>query len=134
MSGRGSVATKGYIDTKEYDTVELVYDAKVLKGTSKQYHSLPDYSHSAEAIYIKYEEDGSFREMRFYNAKHEAVIEIAYHPEPKLSPSGKDRKTPILHYHLLTPSLNFKRDDPVLLKKDSLYYKMAEKYLRRFGL
>ena len=87
-----------------------------------------------KSLVKKGEEDGSFREMRFYNANHEAVIEIAYHPEPKLSPSGKDRQTPILHYHLLTPSLNFKRNDPVLLKKDSLYYKMAKKYLTRFGL
>ena len=95
---------------------------------------MPDYSHSSEAVYIKCEEDGRFKEMRFYNSKHEAVLEIAYHPEPKLSESGKDRQTPILHYHMMTPSQNFKRSDPILLKKDSIYYKMAEKYLEEFGL
>lgn len=133
MSSRGA-KIKCEADFKEFITVDNVYDAKILKGSSNKIHSLPDYSKSQGAIYIKYEEDGSFREMRFYNSENASYLEIAYHPEPKLSESGRDRQNPILHYHIIDYSNNFKRSEPFLLDENDDYYKLAEKYLKRYGL
>ena len=35
--------------------------------------------------------------MRLYDKNHVLYMEIAYHPEPKLT---GNRETPVLHYHL----------------------------------
>ena len=40
--------------------------------------------------------DGVFSQMRIYDKWHRLRIEIAYHPERNLDPSGKN----VLHYHI----------------------------------
>lgn len=134
MSSRGSVVKKGVISTDEYKTVEVFDNAKIIEGIGKN-HSMPDYSHSKEAIYIIEDKNGEFKQMRFYNSNHESVLEIAYEPEPKLSSTGRDRQSKILHYHVISPNGGkFDRSNPIALNKDSNVYKMASKYLRRYNL
>ena len=56
MSSRGAVAQKRGpgLDT-EYRTSKVFNcGAKLLEGVSKKYHSLPDYSHSKNAVYVKF--------------------------------------------------------------------------------
>ena len=81
MSSRGSKSDNGHVTTNEYrmKNDKKVYDAKVLVGTTKQQHGLPDYSHSPNSKYIKENPDGSFREMRVYDDTGFPIIEIGYH-------------------------------------------------------
>ena len=96
MASRGSKAKNGHVTTDEYSTESVTKTGvKILKGKGRN-HSLPDYSHSPSSIYAKLEDDGSLREMRFYDSDGNPVLEIAYHGESKLNHGNKD---PIVHYH-----------------------------------
>lgn len=54
MSSRGSVAKNGHFGTDQYRTVEVLPSgARVLEGNGN-YHSLPDYSHSPNSVYVRY--------------------------------------------------------------------------------
>ena len=58
MSSRGSIAKNGHVANHEYDTKSITPSGvKILSGRSKQYHSLPDYSHSPNAAYAKMKPD-----------------------------------------------------------------------------
>ena len=69
MSSRGSVARNGHVTTHEYDTSRVTSSGvKILSGSSKKYHSLPDYSHSPNAAYAKMKPDGkTLHELRIYD-------------------------------------------------------------------
>ena len=86
----------GNIVKYRWKTIGFVHGAKVLeldeKGSSRK---LPEEAHSSR-MYIQQHPDGSFSQLRIYDKRHRLRIEIAYHPERRLDPSGKD----VLHYHI----------------------------------
>ena len=113
MASRGSVAKNSRITDEEYKTISILpHDEKVIEGIGSK-HSMPDYSHSPNAVYIIYKE-GSFRAMRVYGEDHMPIIEIAYHPEPNLN--NGDRQHKIWHMHNYIPILN--RQDPEFINDE----------------
>ncbi len=105
MASRGSVAKNGHVTTTEYET-EYIYPSgsEVLRGKHKIAHGLPDYSHMPNRIYIKNNDDGTFREMRFYDSNGKLFFEIAYHPEPSINNGNRDES--VWHFHEYDDSLN----------------------------
>lgn len=98
MASRGSIARNGRYMDDEYETVEVLpHGEEVLEGNGRS-HSMPDYSHSANSIYIVKDELGRFRAMRVYDENHMPIIEIAHHPESKINHGN--RKDPIWHMHV----------------------------------
>lgn len=79
-------------DNRNYIVTGQILDAEVLQGKSKKYHTLPEISHKSNVIYIKLNDDGTFRELRSY-CNHKCIIEIDYHKEPL------GNKKYILHAH-----------------------------------
>lgn len=129
MASRGNVSRNGHVTTKEYSQVgEMLYDAKILKGNNGL-HSLPDYSHSPNAKYIKLDNNGNFREMRIYDDKGRPKLEIAYHAEETITGNRTEK---VLHIHQYDDKLNRygKRE---LTKEDPIYIEYS-KYLEEFGL
>lgn len=99
MSSRGSVAKNGHITDEEYKTIDILpCGEKIIEGVGRN-HSMPDYSHSANAVYVIYKR-GVFRAMRIYGKNHMPIIEIAFHPEPNLN--KRDREHSIWHMHVYT--------------------------------
>lgn len=100
MSSRGSYAVNGHVTINEYATIYVdKIGGKILEGISPKSHSLPDYAHTSNSVYVKLKSDGkTLHEMRFYNDKGNPIIEIAYHPEPKIN--NGDRATNIVHFHI----------------------------------
>ncbi len=97
MSSRGSVAKNGHYMDDEYETKYILsHGEKVIEGIGRN-HSMPDYSHSPDTIYVIYKK-GVFHAMRIYGADHMPIIEIAYHPEPKLNHGDRDHS--IWHMHV----------------------------------
>ena len=119
MGGRGTFAA-GNIVAFTYQTTGKIAGVKVLSGLNGK-HSLPEEAHSSLA-YIKLKPDGTFHEMRIYNAEHYLKFEIAYHPEPKIGPKGK----PVLHYHVY--GRDFTRSQP--MKASKAMKKHFRKYLK----
>ena len=119
MGGRGTFAAGNPVPYT-YETVGLIEGVKVLKGLNGK-HSLPEEAHSSNA-YIKLKPDGTFHEMRIYDKDHYLKYEIAYHPEPKLGPTG----VPILHYHVYDRKFN--RSDAMKVPK--AMKKHFKKYLK----
>ena len=128
MSSRGAFIENGHVTTEEYETEKEIEEAKVLKGKGGN-HGLPDYSHTAERIYIKENKDGSFRELRVYGKNHKPVYEVGYHGEINLT---GNRHKKVLHFHLFTDDL--KHLEATLINKDSDFYKKVKKILARYGL
>ena len=93
MGGRGTFAAGNSVDYS-YKTVGEIQGIKVLQGIGNQ-HGLPESAHASKA-YIKLDDKGVFREMCFYNSKHELYLEIGYHPEPRLT---GNKSISVLHYH-----------------------------------
>ena len=125
MASRGAKSKNGHITTKEYTTVHISDSGvKILKGIGTN-HSLPDYAHTPNSIYAKVRDDGSLHSMRFYDSEGWPIIEIAYHPERDLDPSGKR----IIHYHTYH---NLTRDDADYLTKEMK--EKYSKYLKEFDL
>lgn len=119
MGGRGTFAT-GKKVSYSYKTVAMINGVKVLEGFSGK-HGLPEESHSSSA-YIKLNHDGTFKEMRIYDANHYTTIEIAYHPEPKLN--NGNRSESILHVHEYSKPGDFKiRPAHKITKKEYEKYK-----------
>ena len=130
MSSRGSVVSKDNIPTNEYKTIRITDSGvKILFGTEKKFHSLPDYSHSANAIYAKMKNDGvTLQALRIYGEDHKPIIEIGYHPESRINNGSGEM---IVHFHL------FKGLDHQDAKRFDKYPDIKEKYkeyLKEFGL
>ncbi len=131
MSSRGSYAVNGHITTNEYTTIYVdKAGSKILKGTSSKSHSLPDYAHTPNSVYVKLKKDGrTLHEMRFYDEKGHPIIEIAYHPEPKIN--NGNREDSIVHFHI------YKGLDRNLAQRMDEHLKIKEKYakyLKEYGL
>ena len=126
MSSRGSRIKNGYITTSEYITKFITANnVKILVGVGSK-HSLPDFSRSSNAVYAKVRDNGSLQEIRFYDAFGWPIIEIAYHPEPKINNGSRDS---VVHYHLYN---GLDRRNASLLTEE-LKQKYA-KYLKEFNL
>ena len=132
MSSRGTFSKNGHVTTDEYSTVSKLYDAKILVGNDNR-HSLPDYSHSPNAIYIKQYADGSFREMRIFDEKGFPILEIAYHIEPGLT---GNRHEYVLHAHWIEHNKNLDRHMICRISptENSDIYNKYKKYLKEYGL
>ena len=122
MGGRGTFAAGKTVDYT-YETIGYIEDVKVLQGLNGK-HGLPEEAHSSTA-YIKLKPDGTFHEMRIYDADHYLVKEIAYHPEPKLN--NGNRKDNVLHIHEYQRD-NFKNRTPRFLRPEELA--LYKKYLK----
>ena len=79
-------------ENRPYKTVGYIKDAEILEGKNRKYHALPEVSHTPNAIYVKLNRDGTFRELRVFQDSR-LMLEIGYHREPL--GNGK----PVLHAH-----------------------------------
>lgn len=92
MGGRGTYAAGNNV-AFSYESIGTIAGVKILRkldGVQK----LPEEAHSSRA-YLLMTEDGVFKQYREYGADHQVVLEIAYHPERRLS----GHRRPILHAH-----------------------------------
>lgn len=105
MGGRGTFAA-GITVPYTYKTTGKIHGVKVLEGTGNS-HGLPESSHSSTA-YIKLKPDKTFHEMRLYDKNHLLYMEIAYHPEPRLTGNN----APVLHYHLYDSRFSMNKTSP----------------------
>lgn len=95
MGGNGTFAF-GKIAQYRWETVGDIEGVKVLELKDKSLsRKLPEEAHSSR-MYIQLHDDGTFSQLRVYDKRHRLRIEIGYHPERRLDPSGKD----VLHYHI----------------------------------
>lgn len=119
--------------TTEYQPKEgkTINDAEVLTGTSPQNHGLPDYAHSPDAKYIKENPDGTFREMRIYDETGFPILEIGYHPEPRLTGNRHEK---VLHYHTFEPNLDRELGGKLSEHEHADIYEHYQKYLKEYGL
>jgi len=131
MSSRGAVIKNGHVTPDEYDIVRSVYDASVLIGKTKQQHGLPDYSHTPNRKYIKENPNGTFREMRVYDSECNPIIEIGYHPEPKIT---GNRHENVLHYHTFSSDLSRHMGGELSKSQTPELYEKYAKYLKEYGL
>ena len=92
MGGRGTFASGNIVPFK-YRTVGIIEGVKVLEG-SNGVKGLPVEAHSSGA-YIQLHPDGTFKMYREFDKEKYLTLEIAYHPEPKLTGHAK----PVLHVH-----------------------------------
>ena len=122
MGGRGTFASGNSVPYS-YETVGYIEGVKVLKGLNGK-HGLPEEAHSSNA-YIKLKPDGTFHEMRIYDKDHYLVLEIAYHPEPKLNAGNKSEN--VLHIHEYKRD-NFKDRTPRLMTQKEI--EKYKKYLK----
>ena len=131
MSSRGSYAVNGHVTTNEYATIYIDnIGSKILEGTSPKSHSLLDYAHTPNSVYVKLKPDGNtLHEMRFYNDKGNLIIEIAYHPEPKIN--NGDRETSIVHFHVYK---GLDRNPAQRMDEHPHIKEKYAKYLKEYGL
>jgi hypothetical protein len=120
MGGRGTFASGNPVPYT-YKIVGNIDDAKILEGVAPRYHSLPEESHKSNK-YIKLN-DGSFKQLRIYDNKHNAIMDIDYHYEGNLK-NNSDGK--VLHYHLFDE--NFNRTDAIPISKE--LYDTYKKYMK----
>lgn len=99
MGGRGTFAS-GNTVAYTFESMGTMNGVKVLRGLNGK-HGLPEEAHSSYS-YVQVDYNGNFKEIRFYDEEHYLTLEIAYHKEPKLDPSGE----PVLHYHLYDKKFN----------------------------
>ena len=124
MSSRGSFAKNMHITCNEYETIKILDSGvKILKGIGKN-HTLPDYSHSPNAIYAKLHKSGDLQELRFYDDNCELIFEIGYHREGILS-----KESNVLHFHIIN-KLNRSPAQQI----DTNIKEKYKVYLKEFGL
>ena len=111
MGGRGMNAS-GRTFEETYRTVGHIGGIPVLQPLPPLHGRLPEESHTSNA-YILLHPDGTFRMLRWYDKQHRLRMEIAYHREPSLDPSGA-----ILHLHSYHPGDFSKRKTRLLTERD----------------
>jgi hypothetical protein len=116
MGGRGTFAAGNDVNYT-YETVGMFEGVKILQGLGNK-HDLPAESHSSSA-YIKLHPDGNLNMLRTYDSEHYLTMEIAYHPERKLTGTADN----VLHVHYYDREFN--RTDAAYLDR-----KTFEKYKR----
>lgn len=125
MASRGVVNRLGIVTDEEYEYAGNDFeDASELIGIGDN-HSLPDYSHTPNRIYVKTGVNG-FREMRVYGEDGKLKLEIAFHPERNLDKSGEF----VLHYHEYDDTLERTPAKPITRE----IYEKYKKYLNHWGI
>lgn len=119
MGGRGTFAAGNDVDYT-YETVGRFEGVKILRGLGNK-HDLPAESHSSNA-YIKLHPDGKLNMLRIYDSEHYLTMEIAYHPERKLTGTADN----VLHVHYY--DRNFNRTDAAYLDRET--FEKYKKYLK----
>lgn len=119
MGGRGTYAIGNNVDYN-YQTIGKYNGVKILEGTGNR-HGLPEESHSSN-MYLKLHPDGNLNMLRIYDKNHYLTIEIAFHPEPKLTGHYNN----VLHVHFYDK--NFKRTNASYLPKE--LFNKYKKYLK----
>ena len=129
MGGNGTFAA-GKIAAQRWETVGYVHGVKVLRprlpaGQQRISQKLPEESHSAQ-MYIRQHTDGTFAELRVYDAQHRLRFELANHPERALDKTGKN----VIHYHIYSqPGFKHGPAHPVtdaMMRKFGKYMKGTE--------
>lgn len=82
MGGRNTYAAGKNVPFT-YKTVGIFHGVKVLEGINGK-HGLPEEAHTSLA-YAKLHKDGNLQMLRFYDKDKFLVLEIGYHPEPRLT-------------------------------------------------
>lgn len=123
MGGRNTYAAGKNVPFT-YRTVGMFHGIKVLEGLGGK-HNLPEEAHSSLA-YAKLFKDGNLQMLRFYDENKYLVLEIGYHPEPKLSGHGK----PVYHIHEYAPG-DFSNRPERLFTEDDI--RKFGKYLTKEG-
>ena len=126
MGGNGTFAA-GRIVAQRWEVIGKIHGVKVLRpilprGQSRISQKLPEESHSSR-MYIRRHSDGTFAELRVYDAQHRLRFELANHPERSLDKSGKN----MLHYHIYSHP-GFKHG-PAHQATDAMIQKF-EKYMK----
>lgn len=119
MGGRGTYAVGNNVGYT-YETVGKIEDVKVLRGLGKK-HDLPAESHSSSA-YIKLHPDSNLSMLRIYDSDHYLTMEIAYHPERKLTGTADS----VLHVHYYDRNFNRTKADYL----DRATFEKYKKYLK----
>ena len=132
MSSRGSAIKNGHVTSTEYETLKTTqHGVKILKGLDNN-HSLPDFAHTPNSIYAKMKYYGeTIHEMRFYDKNGYPIIEIAYHPEPKINAGNREKN--IVHFHTFTgvnrnPHAYRMDKNPDIKEKYKIYLKEFKLY------
>ena len=112
MGGRGTYAA-GRNVPYTYKTVGLFHGVKVLEGMNGL-HGLPEEAHSSSA-YAKLYRDGNLQMLRFYGENRMVVLEIGYHPEPKITGHHKH----VYHIHEYKNG-DFKNRPPRLMTAEEI--------------
>lgn len=112
MGGRGTYATGNMSHPFTYRTVGRFHGIKVLEGLGGR-HNLPEEAHSSSA-YAKLYKDGNLQMLRFYDKDKRLVLEIGYHPEPRLTGHRGDV------YHIHTYTHDFRRSEARLLTHEEI--------------
>ena len=120
MGGNGTFAA-GNIVKYRWKTVGTVHGVKILEPISGS-HKLPEEAH-ASRMYLQLHDDGTFSQMRIYDKWHRLRIEIGFHPERRLDPSGKN----VLHYHIYKHPC-FRHEAPHRMSERN--FKRYRKYLK----
>ena len=123
MGGRNTYAA-GKDVPFTYRTVGIFHGIKVLEGIGGK-HNLPEEAHSSLA-YAKLHKDGNLQMLRFYDKDKYLVLEIGYHPEPKLTGHGRH----VYHIHEYTPGNFDSRPQRLFTQADIEKY---GKYLTQEG-
>ena len=125
MGGRGTYAVGNNVPFS-YKTVDKIEGVKVLEPVdNRRSFKLPEESHTSNS-YIELDKNGVFRQMSFYNDKHEAIFEIGYHNEKTL---GKES---VLHVHLYKKpgDINHKCAQKFVIGHGNEYYEKYKKYFK----
>ena len=121
MGGRGTYAVGNNVPYT-YETVGMHEGVKILTGKpGSGRHDLPAEAHSS-TMYMKLHKDGTMNMLRVYGEDHYLQMEIAYHPEPRLTGNYE----PVLHVHYYDRSFN--RTEAAYLDQES--YHQYQKYLK----
>ncbi len=122
MGGRGTFASGNNV-AYTYETIDKYEGVKVLSGMpGTGLHDLPAEAHSSE-MYLKFHKDGTMNMLRIYGKDdHLLKMEIAYHPEPRLTGNHE----PVLHIHYYNK--DFKHSPAQYLDKQT--FEKYKKYLK----
>ncbi len=133
MGGRGTFASGNPVPYSYEINCEFDFapdgkweGVKILKGSNGTgKHGLPESSHYSEA-YLKFNPDGTFRELRLYDKSHILYLEIAYHPEKSITGNNHEN---VLHFHTYDTKFSKNKTGPFNRSAaQKLTKEMEEKY------
>ncbi len=114
MGSRGAfIGNK--LATRSWKTIGKINNMKIVQKLKAPDNKLPEYSNTPSARYIRLTSDGTFRQLRTYNAAKQPMLDIEY---------GYHDGVPSLHVHLLNGDPSHKNKETIFIKPgDPLYQK-----------